>query len=116
MLEMVMIIVLVYSASGIAYGKYLLRPQNGSHFDKVKYLTKFQFDICYDKFIANYARKIIFHGDYVIDDVTGWPQSFPLYSCFHIYIFSSGKISINKTFQDRRSKVKVTGLLGDLGT
>ena len=26
------------------------------------------------------------------------------------------KISINKTFQDDRSKVKVTGLQGDLGT
>ena len=26
-------------------------------------------------------QKKNFHGDDVIDDVTGWPQSFPLYSC-----------------------------------
>ena len=25
--------------------------------------------------------KIFFHGDDVIDDVTGWHQRFPLYSC-----------------------------------
>ena len=25
--------------------------------------------------------KDFFHGDDVIDDVKGWPQSFPLYSC-----------------------------------
>ena len=26
-------------------------------------------------------QKKYFYGDDVIDDVTGWPQSFPLYSC-----------------------------------
>ena len=25
--------------------------------------------------------KILLHGDDIIDDVTGWPRSFPLYSC-----------------------------------
>ena len=28
-----------------------------------------------------YMSKNIFHGDDVIDDATGWPQSFPPYSC-----------------------------------
>ena len=31
------------------------------------------------KKIPNYAN--VFHGDDIIDDITGWPQSFPLYSC-----------------------------------
>ena len=26
-------------------------------------------------------KKFFFHGDDIIDDVTGWLQSFPLYSC-----------------------------------
>ena len=26
-------------------------------------------------------QKSIFHDDDIIDDVTWWPQSFPLYSC-----------------------------------
>ena len=46
----------------------------------LKHLTQLQFDIRYEKIVPNYAKKK-FHGDDVIDDVTGWPQSFPLYSC-----------------------------------
>ena len=35
--------------------------------------------------------KKFFHGDDVIDDVTGWPQSFPLYSCLG-EVGSGGKL------------------------
>ena len=46
----------------------------------LKYETQLQFDLRYEKIVPNYAH--FFHGDDVIDDVTGWPQTFPLYSCF----------------------------------
>ena len=31
----------------------------------------------YEKIVPNYAKKSVFHGDDVIDDITGWPQSWP---------------------------------------
>ena len=46
----------------------------------MKYQTQLQSDLRYDKIVPNYAKKV-FYGDDVIDDVTGWPQSFSLYSC-----------------------------------
>ena len=46
----------------------------------LKYETQLQFDLRYEKIVPNYANKV-FYGDDVIDDVTGWPQSFSLYSC-----------------------------------
>ena len=77
------------------------------------------------------------HGDDVIDHVTGWPQSFPLYSClgeigsgsklqgssinaniaivFLVYTCQK-KISMNNTSRGCRSNVNVIGLLGDRGT
>ena len=41
------------------------------------YYAQVQLDTRYEKIITNYARKSIFGGDDVIDDVTGWPQSSP---------------------------------------
>ena len=63
--------------------KVLSRAQNGGHFENFKILnTASQFDLRYEKKnIPNYAKKI-FHRDDSMDDVTGWPQSFPLCSCF----------------------------------
>ena len=49
-------------------------------FKILKYETQLQFDLRYEKILPNYANKV-FYGDDVIDDVTGWPQSFSLYSC-----------------------------------
>ena len=46
----------------------------------LKYLTQLQSDLRSEKILPNYAKKV-FYGDDVIDDVTGWPQSFSLYSC-----------------------------------
>ena len=45
------------------------------------YYTQLQSDLRYEKIVPNYVKKSFFHGDGIIDDVTGWPQSFPLYSC-----------------------------------
>ena len=83
--------------------------------------------------------KKVFYGDDVIDDITGWPQSFSLYSFLgevgsgsklqgnvssinaNIIIVFLGytcqkTISMNYTFRDCRSKVNIAGLLGDLDT
>ena len=37
--------------------------------------------------VPNHAQKGIFHGDSVIDDVTGWPQSRP-----SIFILGRGSL------------------------
>ena len=64
MSEILMAIFLVYSTSGITSGKIRLsRAQNSSRFENLKYQTKLQYDLRYEKI--------------VIDDVTGWPQSRP---------------------------------------
>ena len=44
----------------------------------LKYQTQLQIHLRYEKTVQNYAKKV-FHGDDVINDVTGWPQSFPLF-------------------------------------
>ena len=41
----------------------------------LKYEAQLHFDLRYEKIIPNYAMKRIFHGDDVVDDVTGWPQN-----------------------------------------
>ena len=46
----------------------------------LKYQIQLQFDHRNEKIVPNYGKESIFHGDDVIDDVTGWPQNFPLYS------------------------------------
>ena len=82
-------------------------------------------------------QKKFFYGDDVIDDVTGWPQSFSLYSCLGEvgsgsklqgqclvnkcqYLICLSRLympkTMNNTFRDCKSKVSITGLLGDLGS
>ena len=76
-----MAIFLVYSTSGITSGEKVCRELKMVAILKIlKYQTQLQFDLRYEKIFPNYAKKVL-HGDDVIDDVTGWPQSFPLYSC-----------------------------------
>ena len=87
-----------------------------------KYYPQYEVDIRYEMIVLNYARAKYFDGDDVIDDVTGWPENCSSYSClgkvdswsklqgqylaivFLCYTCIKN-ISINKTFQDRRSKV-----------
>ena len=96
---------MVYSTSGITSGKKCLsQAQNGGHFENfeilniasiwpqirkdrklkmaaiLKYQTELQSNLRYEKIVPNHTKKV-FYGDDVIDDVTGWPQSFSLYSC-----------------------------------
>ena len=40
--------------------KSLLRPQNGGHFQKIKYETQLHFDIRYEKIVPNYAKNVCF--------------------------------------------------------
>ena len=39
----------------------------------LKYLTQLQSDLRYEKIVPNFAKKMYFHDDDVINDVTGWP-------------------------------------------
>ena len=76
-----MAIFLVYSISGITSGKKVCRELKMAAIVKIlKFQTQLQFDLTYEKIVINSAKKV-FHVDYVIDDVKGWPQSFHLYSC-----------------------------------
>ena len=81
MSEMLMAIFLVYSTSGITSGKKSLSAQNGGHFEKFLNI-KHSFNLTSDmKRSSQIMPKKVFYGDDVIDDITGWPQSFSLYSC-----------------------------------
>ena len=78
-----MAIFLVYSTSSITFGeKSLSRAQNGGHFENFEIsntasiwpqIWKDRPKLC--------QKKGFFCCDDVIDDVTGWPQSFSLHSC-----------------------------------
>ena len=83
MSEMLMAIFLAYSTSGITSGKKSLsRAQNGGHFDFFLILNTASIWPQIWKDRPKLCQKVcFFHGDDVIDDVTGWPQSFPLYPC-----------------------------------
>ena len=72
-----MAILLGYLTSHITSfrSKSLSRPKNCGHLKFLKYQTQLQFDLRYEKHRPNRCQKSICHGDYVIDDVTGWPQS-----------------------------------------
>ena len=61
MSEMLMAIFLVYSTSGITSGKKVCRELKMAAILKIlKYLTQLQFDLRYEKIVANYAKKSIF--------------------------------------------------------
>ena len=79
--EMLMVIFLVYSASGITSGKKVCQAQNGGHFEnfEISNIASIWPQIWKDR--PKLCQKKVFYGDDVIDDVTGWPQSFSLYSC-----------------------------------
>ena len=120
--------------------KSLSRAQNGGHFQKISILNTASIWPQIWKDRPKLCQKKFFYGDDVIDDVTGWPQSFSLYSCLGEFVSGSKlqgqclvnkcqyhnclsrlhmpkkPISMNNTFRDCKSKVNITGLLGDLGT
>ena len=98
MSEIIMAIWLVYLTSGITSGIRVYRDLNMTAILKIlKYYTKLQFDLRYEKTAPNYAKKSIFHGDDVIDDVAGWPPSFPWYSCLVEVSCKGNDSSINAT-------------------
>ena len=76
MSEMLMAIFLVYSTSVITSGKNFYRDFEMLNTASILHqIWKGRPKLC---------QKSIFHDDDVIDDVTGWPQSFPLYSCLEV--------------------------------
>ena len=105
----------------------------------LKYQTQLQFDLRYEKIVPNYAKKSFFMV--MTSSMTSKGRlKFSLYihvkerlapgaNCkgnvssinANIIIVFLGytcqkMISMNYTFRDCRSKVNITGLLGDLGT
>ena len=84
---MLMAIVLVYSISVNTPGKKVCRDLKMAaiwKFWNIKHSFIFYFR--YEKIVLNYAKRGFFHGDEVIDDVTGWPQSRP-----SIHLYQSNK-------------------------
>ena len=78
MSEMLMAIILIYSTSFITSGKKSLsRAQNGGHFENFEILNTASFwpQIWNDR--PQLCKKIFFHDEHVIYDVTGWPQTRP---------------------------------------
>ena len=72
MSEMLMVIFLVYSTSGITSGERVCRELKMAVILKIlNYWTQLQFDFRYDKIVPNYVKKSFSHDDDVIDDVTG---------------------------------------------
>ena len=72
------VIFLLWLTSAITSGKKVsCNVKMAAILKMPKYYMQLQFDITYEKIVPNYARKSIFHGDDVIHDVTGWPQSRP---------------------------------------
>ena len=92
-----MAIFLVYSTSGTTSGRKVCRELKMAAIWKF-WNIKHSFNLTSD--MEKKSKIMPKNGDDIIDDVTGWSQSF----------------SMNNTFRDCRSKVNVTGLLGDLGT
>ena len=140
MSEMLMAIILVYSTSGITSGKIkFCRAQNSGHFENFEILNTSSIWPQIWKDRPKLCQKKVFYGDDVIDDVTGWPQSFSLYSCLGEVGSGSklqGQCLVNKCqyrnchsrlympkddlselhFSRLQVKINITGLLGDLGT
>ena len=76
-----MTIYLAYSTSAITSGKKVCRELKMVAILKIlKYQTQLQFEMTSDMEKSFQIMPIFFHGDDIFD-VTGWPQSFPLYSC-----------------------------------
>ena len=61
--------------------KSLSRAENGGHFETSDILNTASIWPQIWKDRPKLCQQSFFHGDGIIDDVTGWPQSFPLYSC-----------------------------------
>ena len=81
MSEMLMAIFLVYSTSGITSSKKSLSGSKWRPFRKF-WNIKHSFNLTSDmKRSSQIMPKKVFYCDDVIDDVTGWPQCFSLYSC-----------------------------------
>ena len=80
--EMLMAIFLVYSTSGITFGKKVCRElKMAAIFKNFEILNTASIWPQIWKDRPKLCQKKVFYGDDVIDDVTGWPQSFSLHSC-----------------------------------
>ena len=107
--EIVMAILVVYSTSGITSGKKVCRDLKMAtilNIWNIKYSYNLTSDI---KRPSQIMPKEYFYGDDVIDDVTGWAQSFPPYSCL-VEVVSGSKMQgqrlVNKCkYRNRLSRL-----------
>ena len=80
MSEISLAIFLAHSTSGITSSKKVFWAQNGGHFENFEILNTASISTQIWKDCPKLCQKG-FYGDDFINDVTGWPQSFSLYSC-----------------------------------
>ena len=139
MSEMPMAIFLVYSTSGKTSGKKVCRAQNGGHFENFEILNtasiwpqiwKDRPKLCQKKFFMVMTSSMKSKGRLKVSLYIHVKERLaPGANCkgnvssinANIIIVFLGytcqnMISMNYTFRDCRSKVNITGLLGDLGT
>ena len=129
----------VYSTSGITFVKKVCRElKMAAILKNLKYLTQLQSDLRYEKIVPNNAKKVFFMvmtssmtsqdglkvslyihvserltpGANYKDNVSS--KNANIISVFLCYTCQK-TISMNNTFRDCKSKVNITGLLGDLG-
>ena len=77
----------------------LSRAQNDGHFENFDILNTATIWPQIWKDRPKFCQKTFFHGDGIIDDNTGWPQSFPQYSCLREVVSGSklqGQCLVNK--------------------
>ena len=121
MSEMLISIFLVYSPSGKTSGKKVCRAQNGGHFENFEILNTASIWPQIWKIVPNYAKKSFYMV--MTSSMTSGANCKGNVSSINaniIIVFlgytCQKTISMNNTFRDCRSKVNITGLLGDLGT
>ena len=138
MSEMLMAIFLVYSPSGITSIKKVVGPKRAAILKILKYQTQLQFDPRYEKIVPNYAKNFFMVMTSSMTSQGGLKVSLYIHvqerlapganckgnvssiNANTVFVFlgytCQKTISMNYTFRDCRSKVNITGLLGDLGT
>ena len=140
MSDMLLAIFLVYYPSGITSGKKFCRELKMAAILKIlKYQTQLQFDLRYENIVPNYAKKSFFmvmtssmtskgrlkvslyiHVKERVAPGANCKGNVSSINANIIIVFlgytCQKMIALNYTFRDCRSKVNITGLLGDLGT
>ena len=105
MSEMLMVIIMVYSTSGITYGKKVCHELKIAAILKIfKYPTQLQFDLRYEKIVPNYAQKSF------VMMMTSWTTSQGGFKFGPLYTFIS-EITIFFLITKKRAKISSLNFL-----